>query len=505
MVDVHSSCKNRLVKLFILTLVITGFCIVAEAQNRGQKLFAPDAGVGDNFGCSVALSGDYALIGAKGAYNDANGDNDAGVAFIFKRDGKNWIFHQKISEPEIDTYDDFGFAVDLSADYAVIGAPQTYAGGSAFVYKRNGDQWEKQLILPEYSRSDFGTSVSIDGSTLVVGAPDANGLGPSSSKQGAAWVFQKSNHGETETWVEVDMLAAGDGLRRGHLGHAVDIAGNKIIAGAWTASADYFGRSAAYIFENDHGNWVERQRLFPQGLDTTTNHFGKSVSISGNIAAVGAPENMNNEAASGAVYIFELHDTIWSEIAKLISPEPDTSIHQNFGRSVDLQDQRIVVGAYNAAYIYERNDQIWNLVDSIHHNYFNSGYAYHNFGESLAMSDTIVIAGTLDDCDMDTDAGAAHIFTVRHTVPTDAHTVKLPGSLIVYPNPVKSKARISHVYGAKYIYIHNSIGAVIRKIEISENSSYMKQIDFAPFESGIYWVRVLDKDQNFRTAKVVKL
>jgi len=491
-------------KQITIALFLSSLITVSQAQNSGQKVYAPDASSEDNFGCSVSLSKEYALIGAMGADNDVNEDNQTGVAYIFKREENGWIFHQKLSEPELDTYDDFGFTVDISENYAVIGAPLTYSGGSAFVYKRTGEQWERQLILPEYNRSNFGTSVSIDEHQLVVGAPDARGLGPSWSDQGAAWVFARSVIDGEETWSEVAMIAASDGYENGHFGCDVDISGSYIIAGAWTASADYFGRSAAYIYENEDGNWMEDQRLFPNNMDTTTNHFGKSVSISGTIAAVGAPKEVNEHLATGAVYIFEKGSTGWEETAKLVSPDPDTSVFGEFGRSVDLLDQRLLVGAHRAVFVYEKIGQTWHLADSIHHDYHNNGQAYHNYGTSISLSDSTFLVGALDDNDQASYAGAAHFYGIRLSPATVISLENTTEEILAYPNPVRSTLMIKSRTGLKQILICDSNGKWLRTLRVSQSNTFTREIDFSVFERGMYVVGIVDQDNNLEAVKVMK-
>jgi hypothetical protein len=481
----------------ILFLVISQISILA--QNVGQKIYAIDANSGDYFGQSVSIHGNYALIGANGAYNELSGDNDAGVAYFFKKVDGFWTFLQKIAEPEIRLYDDFGYTLDMNNNYAIIGAPQFGSSGAVFVYKKIGNEWQRQLKLPEYYRTEFGYSVAIDSNNIVVGAPDSKGWGPSSSWRGAAWVFSKTGIDDNETWTEVSKIAASDGYDNGHLGYDVDISGNYIIVGAWTASADYYGRSAAYIYEYENGKWVEKQRLFPNGTDTTTNHFGKCVSIFNEIAAVGAPEEPNESAVNGAVYIFEKNNSNWNESAKIISP--DTSKFTSFGRSIDINDKKIIIGALNAVYIYEKNEASnWQLIDSVHNDYYNNGFGYSSFGESVSINDNVFLVGANDDCDKATLAGASHFYEITSNPTIDVFLLNEFNTIQIYPNPVNTTLNIDNIKSESRVVVYNSIGLKLKEIELTQTN----KIDFSRYLEGIYFLTFINKRNEINTIKVIK-
>lgn len=486
--------KYLLTVQFLMIIYLSSF-----SQNFGQKVYAPDANSGYYFGRSVSLNGDYALIGANGAYNELSGYNDAGVAYIFKKNDGLWTFYQKITEPEMSLYCDFGFTVDMNSNYAVIGAPHYGSSGATFIYRKNGDEWQRQLMLSKYYGEEFGYSVALDSNNIVVGAPDSKGLGPSWSDRGAAWIFSKTGTGDTETWTEVSEIAASDGYDYGHFGYGADISGNYIIIGAWTASADYYGRSAAYIYECDNGNWFEKQRLFPNGADTTTNHFGKCVSIFNEIAAVGAPEEPNENAVNGAVYIFEKINNNWNESAKIISP--DTSKFASFGRSVDIDDRKIIIGALNAVYIYEKNEASnWQLIDSVHNEYSNHGFVYYSFGESVSINNSVFLVGANDDCDKTTLAGASHFYEISSNPITDVIVLDVFNIIQVYPNPVNTILNIDSIKSESKVVVYNSLGLKLKEIDLTQTN----RIDFSKDTEGIYFLTFINERYEIKTIKVIK-
>ena len=163
-----------------------------------QKLRADDAAGYDRFGCSVSLDGDNALIGAKD--DDIDGiDIDNGSAYLFVRNAGIWSQQQHIYTSEALT-GDFGASVSLQGDMALIGAPNkrraSEPSGIAYIFIRNGGVWsQKMRILPLDSsgQDKFGTSVFLDGDTAIISAPEYNGidtLGATADDQGSIYLYR---------------------------------------------------------------------------------------------------------------------------------------------------------------------------------------------------------------------------------------------------------------------------------------------------------------------------
>ncbi|MHC4965252.1 MAG: FG-GAP repeat protein, partial [Planctomycetota bacterium] len=171
----------------------------ADPCHESGKCTASDSAVGDRFGQAVAIDSNVAVMGAP------HDDDLAGSAYIFEHDGAGWgESPTKVTAADADADDEFGFAVSVSADVLLVGAPQDEdAGpwyGSAYVFRLNGASWEQEqkLFAPELiPLGFFGTSVAVDGNVAVVGAHNADGTG-------AAYVFRFNSL----EWVFEDRLAA---------------------------------------------------------------------------------------------------------------------------------------------------------------------------------------------------------------------------------------------------------------------------------------------------------
>jgi hypothetical protein len=167
------------------------------------KLTAIDGASGDLFGASVAFSGDYAIVGAY--KDDIDGKTDQGSAHVFVRSVSGWIFQFKLTASDGSANDYFGWQLAISGDYAIVGAYLDDIGannrqGSAYVFMRSGSSWTQQakLTASDGAVNDyFGTGVAISGDYAIVGASQ-DGIGANFG-QGSAYVFRRIG----TSWTQV--------------------------------------------------------------------------------------------------------------------------------------------------------------------------------------------------------------------------------------------------------------------------------------------------------------
>ena len=283
------------------------------AGNWGEvgKLTASDAQANDGLGSSVAFSGDTAVVAALG--DDAGGSN-AGAAYIFGRDQggvDNWGEVTKLTASDAQKDDQFGSSVALSGDTAVVGASGK-GGGAAYVFGRNqggADTWGEvtKLFGSDVEILDtFGWSVAASAGTVLVGA-HGDDDGVPFSRTGAAYVFGR-DVGGADNWGEVKKLTASDAEGGDFFGHSLTMSGETAVVGAFheDSGANYGG--AAYVFGRDEGgadNWGEVTKLAasdPQEFD----FLGERVAVSGDTAIVGASGKDDGGDRAGAAYVFKL-------------------------------------------------------------------------------------------------------------------------------------------------------------------------------------------------------
>ncbi|HHZ65199.1 MAG TPA: hypothetical protein EYN51_06845, partial [Flavobacteriales bacterium] len=343
----------------------SGAAYIYELNNgswmQTQILIASDAAAGDEFGYAVSISGDRVIAGS---YKD---DNGSGSAYIYELIGSTWV-ESKITPSDGAAGDEFGYTVSISGNRAIVGSLRDddngNESGSAYIFELIGSFWvQSQKITPSDGAPDdyFGNAVSIDGNAAVIGSKfdDKNNNVLSS---GSAYVFE---HNGTN-WAETQKITASDEYEYFTFGYSVDISNNYIIVGSPNSADGWNGgfftiinAGSSYIFEKIGTTWTEVNKIKASDLDQYDN-FGWSVSISGNKAIVGSHLDDYNGNNSGSAYIFELDGTSWTQLQKINSSDGDN--YDVFGISVSISGNNIIAGAYGnddngsesgSAYIFE--------------------------------------------------------------------------------------------------------------------------------------------------------
>ena len=279
--------------------------LLARMAVRQAQLFAWDGAASDNFGYSVAFSGETALVGAP--YHDTTGKVSAGAAYVFTRSGGLWTEQAQLIAGDGAAGDRFGHWVALSGETALVGAPYhdtagKVSAGAAYVFTRSGGLWteQAQLIAGDGAAEDkFGYSVALSGETALVGAPNHATKGLENA--GAAYVFTRSGG----SWPQQAQKIAGDIATGDQFGFSVALFGETALVGAkFHDTAGKVGAGAAYVFSRSGGSWTEQAQLF--GWDGAAgDDFGFSVALSGGTALIGAPRHdAAGLANAGIAYVF---------------------------------------------------------------------------------------------------------------------------------------------------------------------------------------------------------
>ncbi len=378
----------------------------------------------DSFGYSVSISGDTVVVGALGEDSNATGVNgdqndnsasDAGAAYVFVRRGALWFQQAYLKASNTDAGDAFGDSVSISGDTIVVGAPgessnatgvngdqsdnSASVAGAAYVFTRSAGVWSQEAYLKASNTDaldEFGLPVSISGETVVVGAPyeDSNATGingdqsnNSASNAGAAYVFLRSG----STWTQQAYLKASNTDAGDFFGLSVSVSGDTVVVGA---------------------RWEDS-----------------------NATGVNGDQSDNSASKAGAVYVFVRSGSTWTQQAYLKAS--NTGMGDNFGRSVTISGDTVVVGANGedsnangsqgnnfatnagAAYVFVRSGTTWTQQAYLKAS--NIG-AYDNFGYYVAISgDTVVVGAFGEDSNatgvngnfgnnLSKDSGAAYVF-----------------------------------------------------------------------------------------------
>lgn len=325
---------------------------------------ASNTNTADGFGRSVALSGDTLLVGANGERSNATGVNGnqndnslsfAGAAYVFVRSGSTWSQQAYLKASNTGSGDQFGGAVSLSGDTAVVGASVEQSNatgvngdeannaanvaGAAYVFVRSGSSWSQQAYLKASNteaNDQFGSAVAVDGDTILISAPeedsDAAGVNGAqgnnaSLESGAAYVFTRTG----STWSQQAYLKAstndiGWGDR---FGVSVGLSGDVALVGSVIEASDAdgidgdesdntaAGAGAGYVFTRDAGSWSQTHYLKASNSDSSDS-FGSGVALADGTIVVGARIERSNATTvngdqtdnslfgAGAAYVFQL-------------------------------------------------------------------------------------------------------------------------------------------------------------------------------------------------------
>ena len=367
------------------------------SQNAYVK--ASNTNEDDNFGWSVAISGETIVVGAyyedsaaKGVGGDQNSNAapDSGAVYVFVRNGNSWTQQAYLKASNTNEDDCFGYSVAISGDTIVVGAPyeassatgiggdqnsnSASGAGAVYVFSRSNGVWSQQAYIKASNTNAgdfFGWSVAISGDTAVVGAygesSNAKGVGGDQSNNGApsagaAYVFTRASG----TWTQQAYLKASNTNPADVFGWSVAIYDQTIVVSALFEDSAATGiggdqnsnsasaSGAVYVFTRTNSVWSQQAYLKASNTGAG-DYFGYSIAISGSTVVVGAISEDSNATGvggnqadnsapdSGAAYVFVRSGTTWSQQAYLKAS--NTGSTDTFGNAVAIDGGKIIVGA----------------------------------------------------------------------------------------------------------------------------------------------------------------
>lgn len=429
---------------------------LGDAWLETAQVLPEDLKNGQAFGYSVAIDGSTLVVGAY--WDSTDGPAGSGSAYVFKKPSGGWSAVTqvvKLLASDRAMHDTFGWSVAISGDTIVVGAPGDCSGtpisdchGSAYVFENQPSSspdpvTEDAKLMPNPSSlnnpDEFGYSVDISGSTIVVGDWSTDVFQDEGYEidRGMVYVFDRpgASWESEEVIYENALLSASDGGDYDYLGGSVAIDGNYIVAGAHGHPIDEMvGAGEAYIFYH-LGNWVnddEDARLTASDA-AAHEYFGWSVDIAGGPVVVGAPGEQtfdNNGGESAYVFVWpgewpgwvgDFHETF-------VISASDGAIGDDFGKSVAIDEDVIIVGApydenyimdpnQGSAYVFQFNGPPWPDLTETCKLTASDIQEAARFGTRVAVSEGIVLVGApLQDVSTYMDQGEAYIFVPAPTL-----------------------------------------------------------------------------------------
>jgi len=404
---------------------ITGAVYVYEKPPSGwgnmtetAKLSSSNGKSGDRFGYAVDISEEIIAVGRYRNWNDS-------IVYVFEKPISGWIDMNETSKltVSVPSNGDFGKPVCVSDNFIIVGASEEnldngLGGGSVYIFNKPVSGWEDKneddILYPtEFLNNDgqnFGNSLSIDNDIMVIGAPDYMG------NKGCVYIFRYNGYG----WDSIARLTASDGYFDEYFGFSVDVSGDVVVVGAYhDGYPDNYG--AVYVFEKPVSGWADMTETAKLNASDATgiSLFGSTVCIYDDIIVVG---HNGNDLSSA--YLFEKPVSGWTdmtETAKLTAS--DALVYDDFGTSVDIYEDVIVVGAYRdddngaesgSAYVFEKPVFGWADMTESAKIIASDGFEYDYFGNAVSIYKDFILIGakgeSLNEKGNTYNSGAAYIF-----------------------------------------------------------------------------------------------
>ena len=408
---------------------------------QATRLVAFDGDRGENFGTSVAVSGNTLVVGSANARIGASGNRE-GAVYVYTRTATTWSLQQKLTASEGANNDHLGQAVAIEGNTIVAGAPGHRASGNpnegtVDVFTRSGTTWTQRAEIAPSSASvgdAFGTSVALSGSTFAAGAPNDSTHGGSA---GAVYVFT----GSGSSWSQQAKLTASDGDRGDELGFSVALDGNTLMAGA--PYRDDGGRDdegSVYFYTRTGTVWTQSQRL-GAAAPVAEDHLGFSVALDGTDAVAGMPGYNGTERDQGGAVAYAFSAGIWVLAQTVTAPASTVVNDAEFGTAVDVDGGLLAVGAprnpgalghQGVVYAFNGGQGVWHQRDILT---VPEASENAHVGSAVTVDASTLVAGAPDDNiperrSINDDQGSVSVFA-ELAAASDAYTINQGATLTV--------------------------------------------------------------------------
>jgi hypothetical protein len=397
--------------LFVLAVAFAAFPApgTARAQCEVQELATGDGLPLGYFGFSIALSGDVGLIGT---LQDDPAGLGFGAVYVTEREAGMWQRKARLEASDAAPGDWFGYSAAIEGDVAVIGAVYADAravdSGAAYVFERQAGAWVEtaKLTAPDGAFEDLlGYKVALSQGTILVTSYYDDDKGEQS---GSVYVFER--HGAA--WTQTAKLTASDGEQVDFFGSALSIDGATAMVGAFADDDAAHDSGSAYVFERVGGAWVETAKLAPPDA-AAGDAFGVAVAVAGDTALISSLRDDDSWPNSGSVYAYELQGGAWTLTDKFQPEESAAGDEFGLWISIS-GDTALIASMFDdaftgSAYLYRKQATGWveagKLTDA-------DAVPGDRFACSIALSRDTAFVGTLEGDGAVADSGTAHVFSI---------------------------------------------------------------------------------------------
>ncbi|WP_182042725.1 T9SS type A sorting domain-containing protein [Moheibacter lacus] len=483
----------------LITLLFFGIMFTGNAQFEEQaKLVGDFRESRAEFGTSVDFNDDFIAVGA------SRESIAAGAVYIYKTQGENIEFHQKLTAFDAAEGAEFGGIVRFMDDYLVVASgranvEEAWMAGALYIYKLDAnDEWtfHAKLVASDYQDTALlganPTCLDTNGNILAVGAMAYDNW------TGAVYIFE-NNDG---VWTETQKVEVPDGVQNENFGIGVSISDDYLIVGASGANN---GQGKAYVFKKNANNAWELEQVVMASDAQNNIYFGTSVSVDGNQFVVGAYAEGAMSSDVPAAYVFEQNVSgQWDEVQRIASHESGEDTY--FGWHCEMKDDMLFVAAPHVfgleesrVNVYKKNengswDEFFTVTPSDNFNaFFGWHFAYHG--------DKLLVGAPRNDFDENgedemMDAGAAFMFKQTNLGFEEMNANQ--NSISVYPNPVENQLNIVSKEEIKSVEIYSLSGQKI-------SSKKQNSVNVSHLPKGTYIIKTTTISGKVNTQKFIKI
>jgi hypothetical protein len=423
-------------------------------QNDGDNwvqvagLTAENGAAGDYFGGSVAIFGNYALVGAPGT--DQSGE-DSGKVYVYQYDGQRWILNAELDAPDGAAGGYFGTSVTLNQEFLAIGATGAKTtneaiSGAVYTFYNDGNQWVQSAritagipvnngmdaafqnrplamnrlmadMTPWYHipfTDRFGGHIIMDEKILAIRI--MREYGASRIKIVRPIIEDPENPDDTPGWEPVVIISSNEMEEDDGFGETMDMDNGNLIIGSPKKDSVHKDTGEVNIYTVPVHHKFQEVKLTAGYAETELDKFGESMAADGNRLIIGAPDDPNSGLYSGAAHIFVKNNGNWIRETTLTAG--DAAYQDYFGVSVDIEGDFAIVGAFlkkfsgveaGAAYIFQNIAGTWTQTARF---YGDEPAEEAWFGASVSISNGFAVVGAPNE---NMGTGAAYIFHYNGT------------------------------------------------------------------------------------------
>lgn len=360
----------------------------------------------DRVGEAIAVDAGLAVVGTR--WDDTQGA-DAGAAYIFEHTAGSWTQVTKLYASDANAVDQFGSSVAISGNTVVVGTPTSDGvapnEGAAYVFVFNGSFWQQQFKLKASDRLDedrFGSAVGIDGDLIAVGAMGDDDQGDYS---GSAYIFTRSG----TVWSEQAKLLASNGSSHSYFGTSIAVDQDTVLVGA---PGTPYSAGGGYVYVDGGGTWAQQGYLVDPGMSWYED-FGHAVALEGDTAVIGSPFATDNGVDSGSVSVFNRVGTNWSHTQRLLAGEQFGELGSSVALEGSVLaagapgDHQLGADPLGAVYLFSLDGGTWGQAGTIQPVDLDP---WDEYGAAVALGGDSLIVGIPGSDATAVNAGGAHAY-----------------------------------------------------------------------------------------------